>query len=320
MKKYFAYILVPFLLFGCAFVNVSLTPTVQPLREKLIEGSGKPKVLVMDISGIISGKEKHGFTKKRPSIVSRIKEELDKAESDRDIVGLIVKINSPGGTVTASDIIHHEITGFKKRKGVPVYAVLMNVAASGGYYAASAADRIYAHPTTITGSIGVIAVRLNLEGLLEKIGVEDKTMKSAEMKDIFSPLRPDTKEEREILQSILDQLHERFVEVVAEGRKGRLQPGEVEKLADGRPYTARQALENRLIDRIGYIDEAVAEMKGNLGIPEARLIMYERPGSPRETIYSTSAGMASPIRIDSDMLLGLKSVKFMYLWGVTDPL
>src|SRR5207253_2836967 len=150
--------------------------------------------------------------------IARVHAELKKAADDERVKAIVLRVNSPGGGVTASDDVYGEIVRFKKERKVPVVAALGDVAASGGYYVACAADRIVAHPTTVTGSIGVIMTSLNLEGLLAKVGVRNQTFKAGEHKDILSPLRGATAEERRIVQSILDDLHARFVSVVREGR------------------------------------------------------------------------------------------------------
>src|SRR6266850_7073844 len=148
------------------------------------------------------------------STVGRIQSELEKAKDDRRLKAIVLRVNSPGGGVTASDQIYSEIVRFKQRQQIPVIAALGDLAASGGYYVACSADRIVAHPTTVTGSIGVILMNLNLEGLLGKIGVRNDTYKAGEHKDLLSPFRRATPEERRIVQSILDSLHARFVAVV----------------------------------------------------------------------------------------------------------
>ena len=305
---------------GCAFVTIPLFPPVQPLQEQVLEGEGQAKILLLDISGIISEKKESkglGLSKKY-SLVAQIKEELQKAQGDSSIVGVIVRINSPGGTVTATDTIYHELMQFKKRAGVRIIACMTGLATSGGYYVASAADEIMAHPTSITGSIGVIATKLNVDKLLSKIGIEEETVKSADKKDIWSPLRPSTPEEKEIIQTIINTLHERFVNVVLAGRKSLLSKEEIERLADGRIFTADQALEVKLIDRVGYLDDAVNEMKESLRIAEAKVITYYRPGSYKATIYSgspvTPHQEINLIAINADGLASLSGVRFMYLW------
>ncbi|KAF0219515.1 MAG: protease [Geobacteraceae bacterium] len=312
-------IIVALLLNGCAFINVEMMRPVSPLQERVVEGEGRPKVLMLDISGFISEKEKSGGPfQVTPSIVSTLKEALQKAEKDEDIAGVIVRINSPGGTVTASDIIHHELLNFKSRKKVPVYACIVGIGASGGYYVATAADEIIVHPTAITGSIGVLVMRFNVEGLLAKVGVSEQTIKSGDKKDIMSPFRPATPEEQQIMQTIINRLYGRFVDVVQARSKNTLDRKQIELLADGRIYTADQALDAKLIDRIGYLDDAVATMKKALGIEQARVVSYYRPGGYKGTIYS-GAPVDGPqivnlVNINADGLELLSGMEFMYLW------
>ena len=207
---------------------------------------------------MLSTNEKGGLFpfQQEASIVSRVREELKKAVQDKRVKGLIMRVNSPGGTVTSSDIIYREINRFKAERKIPVIACVMELAASGGYYVSLAADTIVVHPTSVIGSIGVIALKFNAKGLMEKIGVEDETIKAGDKKDLWSPFRPNTKEEREILQNMLDNFHERFMKIVTEGRK-ELSLEQVRVLADGRVFTAEQAVREKLIDEIGYLDDAI---------------------------------------------------------------
>ncbi len=304
---------------GCAIVNVPFFPSVQELEERVVEGEGYNKILLIDISGLISEKERNtsGGLREGASIVSEMKEALKKAETDDDICGIILRINSPGGTVTASDIIHHELKLFKEKTGARITACLMDVGASGGYYVATAADEIIAHPTTITGSIGVITLRFDVEGLLSRIGIKEETVKSGDKKDIWSPFRPSTTEERKIIQTIIDSLHQRFISTVTDGRKS-LSRKDVEKLADGRIYTADQALKAGLIDRVGYLDDAVNRMKQYAGIKNASIITYYRPGTYKGSIYSALPKVPSNtinlISIDGKGLITPPGIHFMYLW------
>ena len=303
---------------GCIRVDIPLLPPLGELHERTIEGEGKSKLLLMDITGFISEKERSGGMKEKPSMVAEVKEALEKAEKDQDIVGVILRINSPGGTVTASDTILHELLAFKTRKKIPLYACITGVGTSGGYYIATAADEISAHPTAITGSIGVLFMRFNVEGLLSKIGVSEKNIKSGEMKDILSPFRPATAEEEKIIQEIITALHRRFVEVVLARPGSTLTREQLERLADGRIFTAEQAKAARLIDRVGYLDDAVTAMKKKLNLKEAKVIAYYRPGSYRGTIYSGSAHespqVVNLINVNADGLELLSGTEFMYLW------
>jgi protease-4 len=318
--KYTWPILLVFIVFaGCAIVKIPLFTSPQGLEEQVLEGDGQAKILLLNISNVISEKKKAngiGFQQKA-SLVDRIKEEIQKAEKDKAVAGIIVRINSPGGTVAATDTIYHELVEFKKRTGARIIACVTGLAVSGGYYVASAADEIIAHPTSITGNIGVIAMKFNVEQFLSKIGIQEETIKSADKKDIWSPFRPSTPEETAIIQRVINSLHERFVEVVYEGRKPRLTKEEVERLADGRIFTAEQALEVKLVDRIGYLDDAVKEAKSSLKLKEAKVVTYYRPGSYKGTIYSGSATPSQEINfiaINGDLLSLTPRVQFMYLW------
>jgi protease-4 len=315
---FFASVILILILGGCAFVNVPLISRPQPLEEKVVDGEGEAKILLLDVTGAISEEMRRvpGVFEKI-SMIDEFREALKKAESDKRIAALIIRINSPGGTVTASDILHHEILRFKQKTGKQVVACLMGVAASGGYYAAVAADQVVAHPTTITGSIGVIAVKFNVQELFNKIGVDQETIKSGDKKDIFSPFRPSTPEEKKILQEVIDQLYGRFLDVVTAGRKDLDRPA-VAKLADGRIYTAQQALDHKLVDRVGYLDDAIGGVKSSLGLSKASVVVYYRPGSYKSTIYSGLSEGGSPvfnlISIDGENLLSSQGVRFLYLW------
>lgn len=300
---------------GCALINVSLIPPPRPLEEQVLEGEGEKKVLLLDISGTISEQERSGGLLGLPSssMVSLVRESLRKAEKDDAIAGLILRINSPGGTVTASDIIHHDIIEFKKRKQVPVLACIMATGTSGGYYVAAAADEIIAHPTAITGSIGVILMKFNVEGLMGKIGVEEQTVKSGDKKDIMSPFRRATPDEVRLAQGIIDQLYGRFLDVAMARPGNKLSLEELRKLADGRIYTAGQARAAGLIDRTGYLDDVIAATRKLAGDDDARVVTYYRPGSYKGSIYAAAgekAGLA-------EMLGGMDAFSggsFMYLW------
>src|SRR6267142_848947 len=305
------------LLQGCTLVDIDLQPRIHPLKEETVEGSGTSKILLMDVSGVLSdesGGVVLGTPPPRVPIVARVREELQKAEEDDDIKALIVRINSPGGTITASDLIYREIVAFKARKKVPVVAVMMDVAASGGYYAALAADTIIAMPTTVTGSIGVIMLTLNAQGLMEKIGVAPLAIKSADKKDAGSPFRQLTPEERAIFQSVIDQMYGRFVGLIVENRK--ILEERVRAFADGRIYTADQAKALGLVDSIGYMDDVVASARKAAGLEDARIIMYHRPREYRSNFYSASP--ATPgLEASLGSLAGLVSgmgPRFMYLW------
>ena len=321
-KSYLAITTILFLLVlsaGCTCFSIPVMERERSLGETVVSGEGKDKILLIDISGVISTKERGGMLpfQKESSIVSRVREELKKAAKDKRIKGLIIRINSPGGTATASDIIYREINRFKEEKRIPVIACIMELAASGGYYVAVSADTIIAHPTSVTGSIGVIALKLNIKGLMEKIGIENETLTAGDKKDFLSPLRPMTKEEREIIQNMLNDLHERFMNIVAKGRRD-LNMEQVRVLADGRIFIAEKALEKKLVDAIGYLDDAIELVKKRAGIVEAKVIVYNRPYSYKNNIYSRMMNSdfknINMVNVDLGGLVSDMGLRFMYLW------
>ncbi len=305
---------------GCAFVVADLNPFAarpQALEEHVVEGEGKAKILVVDVSHVISDEERGGTLGigKEESVVARVTEELRQAGDDDRVQAVVLRINSPGGTVTASDTLYHVIRDFAAKKPVPVVAQLMDLGTSGAYYAALATDEIVAQPTTVTGSIGVVMVSVNLEGLLNKIGVKNQTLKAGTFKDIGSPLRPMTQEERQILQSVLDDMRGRFVELVRE-RRPQANAEMFANVTDGRIITAGQALQAGLIDRIGYLDDAITVAKQRAGLTEARVVLYRRGNEFSENIYSKAGAAPAQVNLinfDLSALAG-RGPAFMYLW------
>jgi len=300
---------------GCASFN--LGPTIKPLKEKTLLGKSSDKVLLLDIQGLISNQDKRtltGFPIKK-GMVETVREILMKAEEDDKIKALLLRINSPGGTVTSSDIIYHEIMVYKKRKQIKVYVSIVDVAASGGYYIAMAGDTLMAHPTSLTGSIGVIAVKVNVSGLMKKIGVGWEVVKSGDKKDFLSPLRALTAEEKVLFQKTIDNFHNRFVATIVKNRPD-LNLETVRKLADGRIYNSDQALESKLIDKIGYLDDTVKLIGKEMSIKDPKVITYHRPGEYKSNLYSSlpNSPNINLLNIDLGLNLDRTSPHFMYLW------
>ena len=303
--------------YSCALIKVS--PQIESFEEIVVEeGSAVEKILLIDIDGPISNRPKKtlvGF-RSDTGMVDRIREILKKAEKDKNIKGILLRVNSPGGTVTSSDIIYHEIKSFKERFKVKVYVSVIDVAASGGYYVALAGDRIMVHPTSLVGSIGVLALKLNLESLMDKVGVEWEVVKSSKKKDFMSPFRPLTKEERVLFQETIDRYYDRFVDLVVLNRDG-LDVKEVRALADGRVYNARQALNNHLVDSIGYLKDLVELAKKELDQPDLKVVTYSRPREYKSNYYSSmgSTPKISLINLDLGFDWNQISPQFLFLWG-----
>jgi protease-4 len=293
---------------GCAFIRVSLMPEVQPLEERVLSGEGKDKIVLMDITGVITSEEGSsaiGGTKK-PGMLAEMREGFDRARKDRNVKAVVIRINSPGGGVTASDTLYHEIKKFKMETGVKVVAHFLDAGTSGAYYAALASDRITAQPTSITGSIGVIMLRIDATGLMQKIGVQTLEISSGEQKGMGSPFRPVSAEEKKIFQAMIDSLYGRFVGVIADERK--MAPERVRQFADGRIYTSQEAKDAGLIDDIGYLDDAFVQARKLANLERATVVTYQRPGEYRPNIYSMNV-----ININFGDLAG-PGVKLAYLW------
>ena len=309
---------------GCAPMGYKITPVPvdKSLEEKVLideKGWSPAKIVLIDVDGIIMNNRKPSLFGEGEHPVSLFTEKLDKAGEDKSVKGMIIRINSPGGSVTASDIMYNELMQFKARTNgkVPVVAVMMDVAASGGYYIACATDEIVAHPTTVTGSIGVIMQMVRITGTLDKIGVETEAIKSGKMKDAGSPFRELKPEERELFQKLVMEFYDRFVMVVAKGRPG-MGEAKVREVADGRVYSAQQALELGFIDRIGTLRDTLACVKEKIGAERVRVVTYQRPFGWKPNIYAEQP--ANPAQINLfNLEVGAEWLtpqpQFMYLWA-----
>jgi len=287
-----------------------------PLVESTVYGQRGPKILMLELDGVIHQEEESGpFGPERESTVARIREELDHARRDDQVRAVLLRINTPGGGATASDVIHAELMRFKRERNVPIVAHFLGMATSGGYYVAMAADEIVAEPTSVTGSIGVVFVGVNFAGLMERWGIEDQTVAAGVHKDAGSPLRRMTREERAIFEGVIGDLHARFRDVVVEGRP-KLDRLRVEALSDGRIYSAPQALENGLVDRIGSLEDSIERLEKRLGVSESIVVSYHRPREWRQNLYTRAPMPASATHRTPDPTLLLRGIEpgFQYLW------
>lgn len=284
-------------------------------KEKRIGGDAdaENKVAVIHVLDLISFSIP-GHTGEE-GMVGDIKEQLAKARRDENVKAIIVAIDSPGGEVTAADVIHHAIQ--KARKGgFPVVASLGPLAASGGYYVAAGADWIVAHPTTLTGSIGVIFHLWNYRGLMNKIGLKPMVYKSGKMKDMLSPEKEEseiTEEERKIVEQLVMADYDRFVQVVADGRK--LKVDDLKRgLADGRVLGAQQALEAKFVDQLGYFEDAFAKALSLAKIERAKLVKYESLFSLKRLLSLFADARAPTVRLQmTPETFPLESGRLYYL-------
>lgn len=278
------------------------------------------KIVLLDVDGILrNARERSLLGPTGDNPVSLFKEKLDKAAKDDHVKALVLRINSPGGGVTACDLMYTELLRFKQKTGKPVIASMLDVGASGAYYIACAADRIYAHPTTVTGSIGVIMVAPDFSGTMEKLGIRANVIKSGALKDLGSPLREMSDADRAVLQAMIDNMHRRFVRVVAAGRK-EIDPQRVEQLADGRVYLATLARQEGLIDELGTLHDALLAAKQAAGLDGKPIVVveYARPLSHRPNIYAQTIDLPTQlnlVNIELPWWLEGSSPAFMYLWA-----
>lgn len=308
-----------FFLLGCEAPKIRIFPShADPLKEYTLQGKEEGKVVVIPVRGVISDAPRKQLIGTWPSMVQEIVSQLRKAEDDPEVKSVLLKIDSPGGSVIASDLIYNEIMGFKQRKKAKVVAAMMGVAASGGYYIALPADFILAHPTTVTGSVGVLFLSPNVSGLMEKIGIDVNVSKTGKNKDMGSPFRSATGEEQKIIQDITDRLGAQFLNHIAEHRK--LESNTLKEISSARIYLAEDALKLGLVDRIGYLEEAVSQAKKLADLPEdAKVVVYRRTEYPDDNLYNTSLSRyegRSPSIISLDLPASLASLQtgFYYLW------
>ena len=306
------------LLTACAGPKVKLfTDATDPLKEFTIEGSGGDKILLVSIRGLISDNPQKGLLSSSPSMVQQVVSQLKKAEQDKGIKAVLFKINSPGGTITASDLLYHEILSYKERTKAKVIVCMMDMATSGGYYMSLPADMIMAHPTSLTGSVGVIFLQPKVMGLMDKLGLGVDVKKYGKNKDMGSPFRESTEEEQKLFQITINHLGERFTSLVQMHRK--LDPQALAEISTARLFLAEEALRLGLIDKIGYLSDAVKETKllANLS-GDSRVVLYRRAEHPDDNLYSI-AGVAtedsrlSLINIELPESLNL-TTGFYYIW------
>jgi len=229
------------------------------------------QIAVIPVVDVIS-EDRGDATSYGTSKFSETMRKLDSAVADPKVIGIVLRLNTPGGSVTASDILWKKVSEASKEK--PVVASMATVAASGGYYIAVGADYIIAHPTTITGSIGVIVQTLNVEGLFAKIGVRSYVFKSGEMKDMLNPTRTPTAAEKELVQKFVKRSYDRFVEIIRKGREGRLADNVMEFM-DGRILDAEDAMKLGLVDEIGDFEAALTYIKEKTGNSNVAVFEYE---------------------------------------------
>lgn len=320
MKKTYliTLIIISILFTGCTLPKINIFSfKTDPLKEYTIEGTGADKILLIPVDGMISDIPKKGMLSTTQSVVEQVVSQLNKARNDKQIKAVLLKINSPGGTITASDILYHEISDYKEKTGNKIVISMMDIATSGAYYISLPADVIMAHPTTITGSVGVIAIRPKVKGLMDKIGLAVDVQKVGKYKDMASPFRDSSKDEEQLLQKTMNDFGERFMGMVKKHR--RLTQPAVTEISTARIFLADEALQMGLIDKIGYINDAIKESKKIAGIQEnAKIVVFRRVKFPEDNYYKAAEEISeniniSAINIELPEIFGARA-GFYYLW------
>lgn len=323
-----------FFITGCGPMTfvVGVTPGDQRMTRTVVDSDGpgaRDRVAIIDVTGLIISTNRPGLLRQGENPVSRLHEQLAMAENDARVKAVILRINSPGGTVTASDAMYREVQRFRERTGKPVVALMMDVAASGGYYVACAADEIVAYPTSITGSIGVIVQTFSVKPALARIGIMTETIASGPNKAAGSPFGHLTDEHREIFQQLVNDFYGRFRHVVIEARPA-IDESRLPMVTDGRVVSGEQALDMGLVDVNGDLYDAFERAKALANVQRAQLIRYHRPleyvGSPYAGAPGTGETAPGGTQINllqlnlADSLPGLDApVGFYYLWLPEGP-
>ncbi len=279
----------------------------------LEDGNPKSRIAVIDVSGVIMDQQVSPFGIDGYNH-GRTLENLEKIKEDESIKAILLRINSPGGGVYESAELSDKIIEVKETRDIPVYTVMESMAASGGYYIAANSDKIFAQTETITGSIGVIMQGFNVTGLMDKLGVEDRTIKSGNLKDLGSTTRENTEEELQVMQNLVDNMYERFVDTIEMGRE--MSREEIYKIADGRIYDGGQALENGLVDELGYYQTAIKGLKEDYSLENSQVIYFGKPelnlfGQPLLKIKQSFSDQLSPL---PDININELAPKLMYIY------
>ncbi len=316
---------------GCAepFVNVhafgDVTAALAPAPQKdpvfaalLPNRPHFPRaclVAVVDVDGILLDSDATGLGSLGENPVAIFRERLDAIEHNHRVRAVVLRIHSPGGSVTATDIMWRDLAAFKARTCLPVVACLMDVAAGGGYYLATGADCIVAHPTTVTGAIGCILNVYNLQDMMAQFNIIGVPIKSGKNVDLGSPVKAMDDAGRKLLQDMADEFHQRFRNVVL-SRRPQVD-GRLSTTFDGRIFTASQALGLKLIDHVGYLDDAVQLATNMAGLNYSEVVFYHRHGDPALSPYSTTPNIPLQDKIVPINIPGIDRSRlpnFLYLW------
>jgi len=278
-----------------------------------------PKIAVLDVDGLLLNQNLTGPYSAGENPVDLFREKLDAAAADPSVAAVVLRVNSPGGGTTATDVMWRDLLAFRQKTGRPVVACLMDLACGGAYYLATAADQIVAHPTTVTGGIGVIMNLYNLQDFMGTVNIVSQPIKAGTNIDMGRVTATLTPPVRQMLQAMAEEMHRRFQDVVRQRRPALDLAGGT--TFDGRVFTATQALERKLIDRVGYLEEAIELARELGGQPGAQPVLLHRPTDPARTAYAITPNVPLQASFFPFNMPGADRNRlptFLYLWA-PDP-
>lgn len=307
---------------GCGRPGFLITPVydagkLQEIQVQKGRGLLPDKIALIEVEGFLLNTRSSGILGSGENKLSLFTEQLERAAEDRQVKAVVLRINSPGGTVTCSDTMYQAVKKFREKTHKPVVASGQEVCASGAYYLACGADAIVVHPTSVVGSIGVVFNAFDFSGTMAKLGIRHEPIASGQMKDMASPLRPLDSQARAVMQGMIDEFHGRFVAVVADNRKQLADSQKLKLVTDGRIFSGQQALSLGLVDQLGTLEDAIDLARRLSGSPGARVVMYKRPYGYKGSIYadaSTPQPRASVLTIELPESEAFLARGFYYLW------
>jgi protease IV len=292
MKNWIVVIIVGFLTGGCGVPSLLITPvrntsTLEEIDVQPGKGFRQSKIAMIPLEGMLINATGGGFLQPTENPLSLFTQQLEEAERDGAVKAVVLRVNSPGGTVTTSDAMYQELLRFKAKTHKPVVASCQEVCASGAYYVSCGADKIVAQPTSVVGSIGVIFNTFEFEGTMNKIGMQAEAIKSGPLKDMGSPFKHLTDEERRVMQGIVDEYYGRFLMVLKNNRT--VDPAKQTIATDGRVFSGEKAKEIGLVDDLGLLEDALEMARKMSDSPNAKVIMYKRPYGYKGSIYANTS-------------------------------
>jgi protease-4 len=307
---------------GCGAPGLLITPVsnLNHLEELQVEpgrGWAPDKIAIIEVEGLLINARSPGLLQPGENKLSLFTQQMERAAVDPRVKAVVLRINSPGGTVTCSDNMYALVKKFRAETQKPVVSSCQEVCASGAYYIACGSDAIVANPTSVVGSIGVVMTTFEVSGTMSKLGIRSESITSGPLKDMGSPFKPLAPEARAVMQGMIDDYYGRFRTVVTNNRGKLTDPESIKTATDGRVFSGERALSLGLVDRIGRLDDAIVLARQMSNAPNAKVVMYRRPYGYGGSIY---ADVATPQPRANVLTLELPETDlflprgFYYLW------